>query len=268
MMLALGAGAATACSLVLGIDEPEVVPTILGAGADAASDGAGRDALVDAAADALPFCPRDASFCADFTSANFAIDWNDTPSPTLGQLERSGEGATEPGSLQVTVPQFTGTQNRTGIYLRRRIDTLRGERIHFEGSVRFDAIPEQGDTAPFGLTIGNALFYLYFTQTGWRVDDLYYCDGGCTDGQHRGTQAATPLHTWERISLDIELGDAGRFVATFTASPSNERLSFSLDPQFSASPRFDSYLAAGVAAASPATTDRKILIDDIALTVR
>ena len=60
----------------------------------------------------------------------------------------------------------------------------------------------------------------------------------------------------------------GRFVATFTASPSNERLSFSLDPQFSASPRFDSYLAAGVAAASPATTDRKILIDDIALTVR
>ena len=47
MMLALGAGAATACSSVLGIDEPEVVPTILGAGADATSDGAtGRDLAI------------------------------------------------------------------------------------------------------------------------------------------------------------------------------------------------------------------------------
>lgn len=242
---------------------------------DAASDAPATPldgSVVDApdAAPAPPFCPRDASFCDDFTATNVSLGWEVTEHPELGMLQWSKEGATTTGSLQVTVPRFAGTGNRESIYLRRGIGNLSGKHAHLEASLRFEVVPDQGDTAPLRLIIGNALLYLYFTQAGWRVDDGYYglaCGAGpCGGGPHRGTKLPVPLHTWDHVSLDIALAGAGRYVATFDAA-SGEHFAFTLDPGYVPDPRFDSHLGVGVTAASPATVDRDLLIDDVALTI-
>jgi hypothetical protein len=275
-LLLLAGAVGLACSSLLGIEDAEVTSRAEGGSeVSSPSDADASTTPSDDAADAapvVPFCPRDASFCADFSNPNVALDWNATENPTLGQLEQSPEGAMQSGSLQVTVPQFAGSQSRESIYLRRTIGNLAGAHTHVEMAVRTEAVPNVGDTAPFRLFVGNALFYAYVTQAGWRIDDGYYgtpCGAGpCGGGQHSGTQPVVPLHTWERISLDIALPDGGaRYVATFEALPSHESISFSLSTAFVPGVTALNYLGVGITSATPATIDRKLLIDDIALTI-
>ena len=74
------------------------------------------------------------------------------------------------------------------------------------------------------------------------------------------------LGTWDHLKLEIDRADAGGFTATLDAS-SGEHLSFDLPSFFVSGTRGGNYLALGVTAASGATTERKLLIDDVALTI-
>lgn len=270
---ALGS-AALACSSFDSSDGPAIPDA--GPSGDADSDGGNDatsvpDAPADASAvDAAPFCPHDASFCADFEQTNVILGWDDVVNPMSGTATWSSFGATRPGALELFAPAATGGPEVGYLWLRRRLDGLTGSRVKLEAAVRFEMLPDVGYTSVVDLYIGNAIFYVYFSQTGWRVNDGYYdtpCgQGPCSGGPHPGFHAPVPLHVWDRITLELDTNDAGGFAALFTSS-SGERIAFNLDPKFVPGVRFDSYLAAGLVAASSDPFDRKVLIDDIALTL-
>jgi hypothetical protein len=247
-----------------------VLPDAGPAGDAASDDGGDATSATDASAAVdAPFCPHDASFCADFEQMNVNLGWDDIQNP-YGTAAWSPLGATRPGALELVGPAAGGPTEVGYLWFRRRLAGLTGSRVRLEAAVRFEMLPDVGYNTVVDLYFGNALFYVYFSQTGWRVDDGYYgttCGPGpCGGGIHGGFHAPVPLHVWDRIALDLDRNDGGGFSAVFTSS-SGERIAFDLQSAYVPGVRVDSYLAAGLAVASPAATDRKVLLDDIALTI-
>lgn len=277
-LVALG-GAFVACAS----DYGESAPSGDGdaQGLEASNDGGPTptlDASGDVAMDVIdaraaePFCPHGASFCADYEQTNVNLGWDDVVNPTFGTSAWSALGATRPGALELNGPAVSGGPSEVGyLWFRRRLEGLTGSRFRLEAAVRFEALPAVGYNTVVDIYIGNAIFYVYFSQTGWRVDANYYgtpCGPGpCGGGSHSGFRPPLPLHVWERITLEVDRNDAGGMSALFT-SGAGERIAFDLDAVYVPAVRVDNFLAAGIAVASSATTDRKVLLDDIALTLR
>jgi hypothetical protein len=233
------------------------------------------DSGADASAEAQPgaFCPHGSGFCADFSdSTNPSFNWTNTVDPGGGTLTWSPLGATESGSLHASTGGFTGTYGPT-TYLRRTVNAT-GARLHFEAALRVESGPSDGDTAFVRMYLGSLLLYIYFTPTGWRVDDLYYaplCDDGgagpCRGGGHSGTGPPPKLGTWSQVTLDVAPGGAGPARATLTSS-SEPEFSFALDPAYDPTKIHDVEVGAGVVVAMPATNvTREILIDDVAFSL-
>ena len=220
-----------------------------------------------------------AQICNEFPGPPVISGWAQFGNADAGVAEWTEAGATDPGAALFSVDAVpaptTGQPSR--VYLSRGVPQTppTPSRLRYEMSVYFDTLPDVGYLSVVRLFTGKAIFYITYSQLGYTFNRGYYgsvCGGAstpCLGGDLQGTKPPIAKNTWDRLSITIakKVADDMTYEIVFEAS-SGERIVTQAPPGFEPKIDVNAYLDVGFVILSPAPTGRRVMVDDVSLTVQ